>query len=107
MHNRETARHFEVKPQGNARGFGFSDEPLIRMRNTAILPGKSKQNDMISSIDDGYYLIKTGNPNKRTIANGFFRRSIISFALLSAGFMTCLFTSIKLPPVKTPSLSLT
>jgi TldD protein len=61
MHNRESARHFDVKPQGNARGFAFSDEPLIRMRNTAILPGKSKLDDMIKSIDEGYYLLKTGN----------------------------------------------
>ena len=61
MHSRDTARHFGVKPQGNARGFLFSDEPLIRMRNTFILPGKSKLDDMISSIDNGYYLIKTGN----------------------------------------------
>jgi len=61
MHSRETARHFEVKPQGNARSFLFSDEPLIRMRNTVIKPGKSKLEDMIASIDDGYYLVKTGN----------------------------------------------
>ena len=61
MHSRESARHFGVKPQGNARAFIFSDEPLIRMRNTAILPGKSKLDEMIASIDDGYYLVKTGN----------------------------------------------
>ena len=61
MHNRESARHFGVKPQGNARAFTFSDEPLIRMRNTAILPGKDKLDDMIASVDDGYFLVKTGN----------------------------------------------
>ena len=61
MHSRETARHFGVKPQGNARAFAFSDEPLVRMRNTAILPGMSKLEDMIASIDEGYYLVETGN----------------------------------------------
>lgn len=61
MHSRESARHFGVKPQGSARAFEFSDEPLIRMRNTAILPGKDKLEDMIASVDDGYYLVKTGN----------------------------------------------
>ena len=61
MHSRESARHFNVLPQGNARAFTFSDEPLIRMRNTAILPGESKLEDMIAGIDDGYYLVKTGN----------------------------------------------
>jgi len=61
MHSRETAQHFGVAPQGNARAYEFSDEPLIRMRNTAILPGTSKLDDMIASIDDGYYLVTSGN----------------------------------------------
>lgn len=61
MHNKESADHFNVAPTGNARAFDFSDEPLIRMRNTAILPGSSKLKDMIASIDDGYYLIKSSN----------------------------------------------
>ncbi|MCL2628716.1 MAG: TldD/PmbA family protein [Oscillospiraceae bacterium] len=61
MHSRETARRFDVAPQGNARAFAFNDEPLIRMRNTVIMPGKSKLDDMIASIDDGYFLVKTGN----------------------------------------------
>ncbi len=61
MHNRESALHFGVEPLGNARGHIFSDEPLIRMRNTTVLPGKDKLEDMIASIDDGYYLLNTGN----------------------------------------------
>jgi TldD protein len=61
MHSRESARHFGVRPQGNARAYDFSDEPLIRMRNTVILPGKDKLDDLIASVDDGYYLVKTGN----------------------------------------------
>lgn len=61
MNNRETAAHFGVAPQGNARAWDFNDEPLIRMRNTCILPGKSTLEDMIASIDDGYYLIDSSN----------------------------------------------
>ncbi|QFJ55186.1 TldD/PmbA family protein [Pseudobutyrivibrio xylanivorans] len=61
MHNRETALKYGVKPQGNARGYAFSDEPLIRMRNTTVLPGQDKLEDMIASVEDGYYLIDTGN----------------------------------------------
>tara|TARA_Y100000590_G_scaffold448029_1_gene584099 strand:+ start:1 stop:867 length:867 start_codon:yes stop_codon:yes gene_type:complete len=61
MHNKDSARHFNVKPTGNARAYEFSDEPLIRMRNTAFVPGKHTLEEMISSIDDGYYLVKTGN----------------------------------------------
>jgi TldD protein len=72
MHSRESARHFGVKPQGNARAFTFSDEPLIRMRNTAILPGKDKLDDMIASIDDGYYLVKSGNGQADTTGEFMF-----------------------------------
>jgi TldD protein len=72
MHSKESARHFGAKPQGNARGFSFSDEPLIRMRNTAVLPGKSKLEDMIASVDDGYYLIKSGNGQADTTSEFMF-----------------------------------
>ncbi len=61
MHNKESAAHFGQTPRGNARAYAYNDEPLIRMRNTCILPGKDKLEDMIASIDDGYYFIKTGN----------------------------------------------
>ena len=61
MHNKESAQHFETQPDGNARAYAFSDEPLIRMRNTAFVPGTSSLDEMISSIDDGYYLTKSSN----------------------------------------------
>lgn len=72
MNSRETAQHFNMKPQGNARAFLFSDEPLIRMRNTAILPGKDKLEDMIASIDDGYYLTATNNGQADTTGEFMF-----------------------------------
>ena len=31
------------------------------MRNTAIMPGDSKLEEMIASVEDGYYLMKPGN----------------------------------------------
>ena len=61
MHNKDSARHFETNPTGNARAYEFSDEPLIRMRNTAFVPRNNSLEEMIASIDDGYYLVKTGN----------------------------------------------
>ncbi|HHI79781.1 MAG TPA: TldD/PmbA family protein [Planctomycetes bacterium] len=72
MHNKESAAHFETGPKGNARAFLFSDEPLIRMRNTAILPGESKLEDMIASIDDGYYLMRPGNGQADTTSEFMF-----------------------------------
>ncbi|MBR2834454.1 MAG: TldD/PmbA family protein [Coriobacteriales bacterium] len=61
MNNRDTAERFGMEACGNARAWEFTDEPLIRMRNTAVLPGTSTLEEMIASIDDGYYLIDSGN----------------------------------------------
>ncbi|MDE5679823.1 MAG: TldD/PmbA family protein, partial [Lachnospiraceae bacterium] len=72
MNNRESAEHFGVKPQGNARAYNFSDEPLIRMRNTAVLPGKDKLEDIIASVDDGYYLTNTNNGQADTTGEFMF-----------------------------------
>jgi TldD protein len=72
MHNRETAAKFDNTPTGNARAYAPDDEPLIRMRNTAILPGKSKLEDMIADVEDGYYLLKTSNGQADTTTEFMF-----------------------------------
>ena len=61
MNNRELAAYYGHESTGNARAFDYNDEPLIRMRNTMILPGDSKLEEMISSIEDGYYFLKSSN----------------------------------------------
>lgn len=61
MTSRETAARLGIASTGNARAYTFNDEPLVRMRNTAILPGSRKVEDMIAEVDDGYYLMRTGN----------------------------------------------
>lgn len=72
MNSRETAEHFGMKPHGNARAYSFMDEPLIRMRNTAILPGTDKLEDMIASVDDGYYFMTTNNGQADTTGEFMF-----------------------------------
>lgn len=72
MNSRESAQHFGMEPAGNARAWLFSDEPLIRMRNTAVHPGTDKLADMIASVDDGYYLINSGNGQADTTGEFMF-----------------------------------
>ncbi len=72
MNNRESAQHFGMAPCGNARAWSFSDEPLIRMRNTAVHPGKDKLEDMIASVEDGYYLIDSNNGQADTTGEFMF-----------------------------------
>ncbi|KAF5033076.1 putative modulator of DNA gyrase [anaerobic digester metagenome] len=61
MHNKESAAMLGMQLTGNARGHCFDDEPLIRMRNTMIVPGKDKLAEMIASIEEGYYLVESNN----------------------------------------------
>ena len=61
MHSRETAARMGVQPTGSARAYAPHDEPLVRMRNTAIEPGSDKLDAMIAGVDDGYLLLDTGN----------------------------------------------
>ena len=70
LHNRESALIFGTDSTGSARAFQYSDEPLIRMRNTYIEPGEDKLNDMIKETKHGY-IIK-GARNGQADANGEF-----------------------------------
>ncbi len=56
LHNRESAAEHGVEPTGNARAWEFSDEPIIRMRNTYIAPGDDELDSMINGIEDGYFI---------------------------------------------------
>jgi TldD protein len=70
LHNRESANIFGTESTGNARAFQYSDEPLIRMRNTFIEPGKDKLADMIKETKHGY--VVKGARNGQADANGEF-----------------------------------
>lgn len=72
MNSRESAQRFGMEPGGSARAWLFSDEPLIRMRNTSIHPGADKLEDMLASVDDGYYLIASGNGQADTTGEFMF-----------------------------------
>lgn len=74
MHNRESAAEMETHVTGNARAAQPLDEPIIRMRNTAILPGRDNYNEMIKGVEDGYLLLKTGSGQADT--NGEFMFSV-------------------------------
>ena len=61
LHNKETARELGVEPTGNARAYTFSDEPLVRMRNTAIKPCQDHFDEMIAAVENGYYFKRSTN----------------------------------------------
>lgn len=56
LHNRESAAQFAVAPTGNARAFTYSNEPIIRMRNTYIESGETAVETLFGGVRSGYYL---------------------------------------------------
>lgn len=55
MHSRETAKKNNQKPTGNGRASNYSNFPIVRMRNTVMLPGDHTKNE-IFDIKKGVYL---------------------------------------------------
>jgi len=56
LHSRETAKHFNVEPTGNARAWTFEYDPIIRMRNTYIERGDHSLEELAETIKDGFFL---------------------------------------------------
>ncbi|MEW6704286.1 MAG: TldD/PmbA family protein [Pseudomonadota bacterium] len=61
MSSRETAARLGIEATGSARAYAPNDEPLVRMRNTVIVPGTQSLGDMIAGVEQGYLLMKTAN----------------------------------------------
>jgi TldD protein len=57
LHSRETAAEFGEPLSGNMRAVDARFTPLVRMSNIFIEPGASTFDEMVSSIEDGYYLV--------------------------------------------------
>jgi TldD protein len=56
LHSLETAARLGMEPNGAARAQGHQDVPIVRMSNTAIEPGDSSFEEMLSGLDNGLYL---------------------------------------------------
>ena len=57
LHSRETAAEFDEPLSGNMRAVDIQFMPIVRMSNISIEPGESTFEEMVASIDDGYYLV--------------------------------------------------
>jgi TldD protein len=55
LHDRISAQHYRVEPTGNGRRESFRYAPIPRMRNTYMLPGPHKKEDIIKSVKKGLY----------------------------------------------------
>ncbi len=57
MHSRETAAEFGEPLSGNMRAVDAHNTPVVRMSNIFIEAGPHTFDDMVASIEDGYYLV--------------------------------------------------
>ncbi len=56
LHSEETAEIIGEENTGNARAVNFNFEPIVRMTNTYIEAGKQTFEELLASIDDGFYI---------------------------------------------------
>jgi TldD protein len=56
LHSKETAADMDEAPTGNGRALNFLFEPIVRMTNTYIEPGKQSFDELIKPIAKGIYV---------------------------------------------------
>lgn len=71
MHSKITAKKFSAVPTGNGRRESYMVLPIVRMRNTLILPGKDNPEDIIKSVDYGIFVRKMGGGQVDVISGDF------------------------------------
>ncbi len=95
LHNAETAGIFKVANTGNARAFTYQDEPLIRMRNTYILPGNLEPEEIIAETPSGLYLKGLGQSGQAD-ANAEFMFGVDEAWLIEKGKLTRRVTGVTI-----------
>lgn len=55
LHDHISAKHYKTKPTGNGRRQSFRHQPMPRMRNTYMLPGPHKPDEIVESVKNGIY----------------------------------------------------
>lgn len=55
MHDTISAKHYRVSTTGNGRRQSFRFAPIPRMRNTYMLPGPHKKEEILQSVKKGLY----------------------------------------------------
>ncbi len=87
LHDRLSAQHYKVKPTGSGRRESFRFAPLPRMRNTYMLPGPHKREEIIRSVKKGI-IAETFTNGQVMIGGGDFTFYVKSGYLIENGKIT-------------------
>jgi TldD protein len=63
MNGRETASLLNHEPNGSMRATECHYVPLVRMTNTVIAPGDRNPQDILSEVEEGYYVVNHRIPS--------------------------------------------
>ncbi len=61
MHDRISARHYKLEPTGNGRRESYQHYVMPRMRNTIMLAGPAKPEDLLRAAKSGIYVEDVSN----------------------------------------------
>ncbi len=89
LHSSITAKKMKAAPTGSARRESYKYPPIPRMRNTYILGGESKPEDIIKSTKRGLYAVDTGGGGQVNPFTGEFITSIKLGYMIEDGRLTC------------------
>jgi len=56
LHDRATSKQIGIQSNGSARASNYSVEPMVRMSNTFVKPGKNSEEDLFKEIKKGVYI---------------------------------------------------
>src|SRR4030042_5304585 len=87
LHDRISARYYNVKPTGNGRRQSYQHYPIPRMRNTYMLAGDATPEDVIKSAKKGIYVEDISNGQVK-IGEGDFAFYVSQGKMIEDGKMT-------------------
>jgi TldD protein len=95
MHDRLSAKHFNLRPSGNGRRESFACAPMPRMTNTILLAGPNDPGEILKSVKRGVYAKRFGG-GQVDIANGDFVFSLTESYLVEDGKITAPLKGVNL-----------
>lgn len=71
LYDKLTSMKQGIPSTGNGRRESYKHRPIPRMSNTFILPGKGRPEDIIRSVDKGFFVKKMGGGQVNTVTGEF------------------------------------
>jgi TldD protein len=95
MHDRLSAKHYQLGPSGNGRRESFACAPMPRMTNTILMAGPHDPEEILKSVKRGVFAKKFGG-GQVDISNGDFVFSLTESYLVEDGKITAPLKGVNL-----------